>query len=328
MVKRNCNLDCIRALAVLWVVIHHISMNYGVIKFGQCSEGMNVFTFLSFYMVPFYIISGYFFNVKKTFTTFVRNKIKKLLIPYMTFTFWGLLIFEIYSFVDTGGLDLPSIGSFIPTATLPSNTPCWFFISLFFVNMTYYFISKRSSWQRHLIIILCFLFAFLTNGKMQIFGYGNILLGLVYFHIGTLFKKYEPYIRRKGVIFVAVCLYVLISIFDPQRLSFVLNLQVCGLYALNLLFSVAAMIVCWNIASLWKYEGFVGRNICFIGQNSLVLFASHRPILNYIIQPALNHFIPNLGYPFFLILAFILILAFYYVLNLVGKKFFPFLLGA
>jgi len=303
-------------------------MNYGVIKFGQCSEGMNVFTFLSFYMVPFYIISGYFFNVKKTFTTFLLNKTKKLLIPYMTFTFFGLLIFEVFSLVDKGGIDLPSIRSFIPTAALPSNTPCWFFISLFCVNMAYYFISKRNSWQRHLIIIICFLFAFLTNGKTQIFGYGNILLGLVYFHIGTLFKEYEPYIRRKGVIFVAACLYVLISIFDPQRLSFVLNLQVCGLYALNLLFSVAAMIVCWNIASLWKYEGFVGRNICFIGQNSLVLFASHRPILSYIIQPALNHFIPNLGYPVFLILAFISILAFYFVLNLAGKKFFPFLLGA
>ena len=194
--------------------------------------------------------------------------------------------------------------------------------------MIYFFVSKRNFWQRFLFIILCLFFAFLTNGKTQIFGYGNILLGLVYFYVGILFKEYEPYIRRKRVILVAVCLYILISIFDPQRLSFVLNLQVCGLYALNLLFSVAAMIICWNIASLWKYDGFIGRNICFIGQNSLVLFASHRPILNYIIQPALNHFVPNLGYPAFLIVAFILILAFYYVLNLAGRKFFPFLLGA
>jgi fucose 4-O-acetylase-like acetyltransferase len=328
MKQRFKHLDCIRCFAVFWVLIVHISLNYGKLKFGVCSEKVDVFTLLSFYMVPFYIISGYFFNVKKNFHSFVLNKIKKLLIPYMTFTFFGLLIFEVFSLVDKGGIDLPSIRSFIPTAALPSNTPCWFFISLFCVNMAYYFISKRNSWQRHLIIIICFLFAFLTNGRTQIFGYGNVFLGLVYFHIGTLFKEYEPYIRKKRVFLFAVCLYVLISIFDPQRLSFVLNLQVCGLYVLNLLFSLAAMVICWNIASLWKYEGFIGRNICFIGQNSLVLFASHRPILNYIIQPVLNHFIPNLGYPFFLIIAFILILVFYYVLNFVGKKFFPFLLGA
>lgn len=245
----------------------------------------------------------------------------------MTFSFFGLLIFEVFSFLSQGKFILPDIGSFVSTVALRSNTPCWFFISLFCVNMIYYFISKRGNLQKHLFISLCFFLAFLTNGKTQIFGYGNILLGLVYFHIGTLFKQYESFICKKKHLWAALTIYMLITLFDPQWLSFVLNFQICGNYILNLLFSVSAMTICWNIASLWKYEGFVGRNICFIGQNSLVLFASHRPILNYIIQPALNHFIPNLGYPFFLILAFILILAFYYVLNLVGKKFFPFLLG-
>ena len=67
--ERRAYLDWIRGLAVLWVIIHHISLNYGFIKFGQCTEGLNAFTLLSFFMVPFYIVSGYFFNVKKTFTT-------------------------------------------------------------------------------------------------------------------------------------------------------------------------------------------------------------------------------------------------------------------
>lgn len=69
MGKKRCKyLDCLRGLAVLWVVIHHISLNYGVIKYGVCGEGITIFKLFSFFMVPFYIISGYFFNVKKTFT--------------------------------------------------------------------------------------------------------------------------------------------------------------------------------------------------------------------------------------------------------------------
>ena len=325
--ERKAYLDCIRGFAVIWVVVVHISLNYGFIKFGQCSEGVNAFTLLSFYMVPFYIVSGYFFGVKKYLQQFVSNKINKLLIPYITFTFFGLLIFEMYSLLKQGTVSIPNIGNFISTGALVSNTPCWFFISLFFVNLIYYFIAKKKKWQKHAIIIVCFILAFLTNGKTQYLGYGNILLGLVYFHIGTLFKEYESVILQKRVLVFAFVIYVSISIVNPQRLSFVLNLQVCGNYVLNLFFSVSAMIICWKLALLRKYDGFISRNICFVGRNSLVLFAYHRPVLNYIIQPVLNRYCPDLGYIPFLLIAFTLVIILYGILNWCGKKYFPILLG-
>ena len=326
--KRFKHLDCIRGLAVLWVVVHHISLNYGVIKYGVCSEGLTIFKILSFFMIPFYVISGYFFDAKKSLQFYTINKVKKLLIPYMTFSIFGLLIFEVYSFIGKGVLALPSMGNFIATAALRSNTPCWFFISLFCVNVIYYFISKRMNIQKHLIIGFCFFLAFLTYNKTQIFGYGNILLGLVYFHVGTLFRQYETFVRKKITIGLALAIYLLITLFDPQWLSFVLNFQICGNYILNLLFSVFAMIICWNIALLWKYDGFVGRNICFIGRNSLVLFASHRPILNYLIQPTLSRLSPDMGYLPFLLISFIALLLAFVILNWAGRKFVPFLLGA
>ena len=325
--ERKTYFDCIRGLAVIWVVIVHISLNYGYIKFGQCSEGINAFTLLSFYMVPFYVVSGYFFDVKKHLQSFVSKKVKRLMIPYMTFTFFGLLIFEIYSLLKQGSVSNPNIGSLISTGALASNTPCWFFISLFFVNLIYYFIAKRKNWQRHAIIVACFIFAFLTSGKTQYLGYGNVLLGLVYFHIGTLFKEYEPIVLKKSVFVLAVVIYVSIAVADPQRLSFVLNLQVCGNYILNIFFSVSAMIICWKLALLWKHDGFISRNICFVGRNSLVLFAYHRPVLNYIIQPVLNRYCPDLGYIPFLLIAFTLVIILYGILNWCGKKYFPILLG-
>ena len=325
--ERKAYLDCIRGIAVIWVVVVHISLNYGYIKFGQCSEGVNAFTLLSFYMVPFYIVSGYFLNVKKHLQQFICDKAKKLLIPYMTFTFFGLLIFEMFSLLKQGTVSIPNIGNFISTGALVSNTPCWFFISLFFVNIIYYFIAKKKKWQKHAIIIACFILAFLTNGKAQYLGYGNILLGLVYFHIGTLFKEYESVILQKRVLFFALAIYVSISIVNPQRLSFVLNLQTCGNYILNIFFSVSAMIICWKLALLWKHNGFITRNICFVGKNSLVLFAYHRPVLNYIIQPVLNRYCPDLGYIPFLLIAFTLVIILYGILSWCGKKYFPALLG-
>lgn len=278
-------------------------------------------------MVPFYVISGYFFNMKKHLQYFVSNKAKKLLIPYMTFTFFGLLIFEIYSLLKQGSVSIPNIGNFISTGALASNTPCWFFISLFFVNVIYYFIAKQKKRQRHAIIAFCLVLAFFTNSHRQVLGYGNILLGLVYFHIGTIFKQYELFIQKKIVVIFSVFVYILISIVDPQWMSFVLGSQICGAYINNLFFSISAMIICWNLALLWKHDNFISRNICFVGQNSLVLFAYHRPVLNFFIQPALNRFCPNLGYIPFLLIAFTLVIIFYGILNWCGKKYFSALLG-
>lgn len=77
MEKKRCKyLDCLRGLAVLWVVIHHISLNYGVIKYGVCGEGITIFKLFSFFMVPFYIISGYFFNVKNVYNCMLLIKQK------------------------------------------------------------------------------------------------------------------------------------------------------------------------------------------------------------------------------------------------------------
>ena len=149
----------------------------------------------------------------------------------------------------------------------------------------------------------------------------------MYFHIGTIFKQYELFIQKKIVFTFSVFVYTLISVIDPQWLSFVLNVQICGAYINNLFFSISAMIICWNLALLWKHNNFICRNICFVGQNSLVLFAYHRPILNYIIQPVLNRYCPDLGYISFLLIAFTLIIIFYGILNWCGKKYFSALLG-
>ena len=141
-VARIGYLDAIRGSMIIWMLISHISLNYGYIKFGDSTPGVSLFTLMSFFMTPFYVFSGYLFSSKRDFRDYTMNKAKKLLVPYLFFTLFGIMVFESYSLYAIHRIDTSFLSSFIPTACFKTNTPCWFFISLFFVSELYYLLSK------------------------------------------------------------------------------------------------------------------------------------------------------------------------------------------
>lgn len=325
MKTRLNNLDWIRGLAVLWVVIVHISLNYGIIQFGVPREGCNIFDWLSFYMVPFFVVSGYFFSPRESF---VKTRAQKLLVPYVFFSFWGIFIYEVNSLITQHSLSFFSLKNALPTAALFCNTPCWFFWSLFWICILYNFISKiKKNYVKNVIVAFCFFIALGLEGKDQVVGCGNIFLGIVYFHIGLLFRRFELDLKRKWVFIVALIVYGIISFFYPQQFSFVLDLLTKGNFVINFIFSIAAMIVLWNVAAFGKHDNRVGRFICFIGRDSLVLFAFHRPVLNWVVQPILKMVNPNMSYFLFLTCSLFLICSLFIVLNYIMRRFFPKMLG-
>ena len=135
--KRIAYLDQIRGLMILWMLVVHISLNYGYIQFGTPVKSPDVFSLMSFFMTPFYVFSGYLFSSKRNFREFSMNKVRKLIVPYFFFTIFGICIYELYVLLVSGEINFNFMKSFIPTASFNTNTPCWFFISLFFVCEIY-----------------------------------------------------------------------------------------------------------------------------------------------------------------------------------------------
>lgn len=311
--ERLTNLDIIRGLMILWMLVDHISLNYGYIKFGDTTPGVSAFTLMSFFMTPFYVFSGYLFSSKREFKAYTINKIRKLLVPYLFFSLFGIMVYELYSLYTQYALDFNFIWSFIPTATFNTNTPCWFFISLFFVSELYYLISKLEiKWGGQflrIIIVICFLLAFITRNHSQYFGYGNVLLGLVYFHMGQELKKYQDFIFKHQLFVFSVALlsFMTIGVFYTTSLSFVLNLLTRGNYLTNLTFSVSACLLLWILTCKFDHTQ-VGKSIAYVGRISLVVFAFHRPVLNWILQPTIMNFYPSISYFIFLLICLIVIL--------------------
>lgn len=324
--------DWIRGCMILWMLVYHISLNYGRIKFGVPEDSASIFTFMSFFMAPFYVGAGYFFSFKKSLKDFWDNQIRKLFVPYCFFTIFGIMIFEIYSMAANGGLGAISLIAAIPTGCLRTNTPMWFLFSLFMCRMIYYCINKMAIRVGggkivHLVIAICFVLAFFTKNKHQIFGYGNIFLGLIFIHMGFCLKKYAERCIRVYLGISAIVFYLTISIFAPQRMEFVRNILVQGNYMLNFIFTICACFALWYIAQQWKHNNLIGRGFVAMGRDSLVVFAFHRPVLNYIIEPLLRYINPAISYHYFLFISLIVILLLYYLLNAFLKRCCPKLIG-
>ena len=60
------NLDLIRGILILYVVLYHMSSQYGIINF-QGTKSHIIFDLLSFFMAPFYFFSGFLFSNKREF---------------------------------------------------------------------------------------------------------------------------------------------------------------------------------------------------------------------------------------------------------------------
>ena len=314
---------------ILWMLIYHISLNYGKVTFGVPEDGPSAFTVMSFFMATFYVGTGYFFSSKKKFKTFLCDKARKIGIPYITFSIWGIIIFELYNLITSGFFcELNLIRGTIATGAIRANGPLWFLVSLFFCNTIYYIISEIGGGKyKSLLVILCIILAYLTHNRTQILGYGNILLGLSFVHLGYLLRKYKNYVNKPYLGVPIVLIVLSIAIYAPQRLEFVRNRLVQGNWITNYLYTVLACYLMWYLSQLWNHNNTLGKAFIYLGRNSLVIFAFHRPVLNWIIEPIIRYMMPAVSYYVFLGASLISLIMLYLMLNFILRKYFPVLLG-
>lgn len=322
--------DWIRGCMILWMLTYHISLNYGKITYGVAEPNSpTIFTFMSFFMATFYVSSGYFFTMKQDAVSFFANKIKKILIPYCTFYIWGVIIYEIFFIITNGRISglrmlLPSLIS----GCSATNTPLWFLVSLFMCNGLYYILNKCLQEKFvHLIVAICIALACITQNKTQIIGYGNILLGVSFVHVGVLLRRYQDKLIHIFCIAVSILIFLIIGIVFPQRLEFDRNILVQGNYILWFLFAIVACYTLWYISKLWKHDNVIGHSLINIGQTSLVIFAAHRPVLNWVIEPIIRNLYSEVSYSVFWFISLMLILLICYGLNYLLKAYCPVLIG-
>lgn len=300
--QREPCFDFVRGMMILWVFVIHVSLNGGFCKYGDIFPNRSFFCWLSFYMATFYFFSGYLLRcIRSPRDTFLKGS-KSLLLPCAAMTVFGLVVYIAASFAFFGHIDwrFPFKGA-MKTFCLRTNTPCWFFVSLFLVktlhSTIYRFLHGTAGTTTTSILLV--LIAWKTCNRPQLFGYGNVCSGFFFYNLGFLSKRF-PAVTGSGLFaLLALAVYVAIPFLTPLGLWFSQNIrtETCrGLgYMLDIAFSSAACLLLCSFAKRIPLNGLIPASICHVGQNSLIYFGIHRPILNYIFDPLFGRIFASSG---------------------------------
>lgn len=301
----------LEALGIIFVVIGH---NQPINAFFN-----NVFLFYQFHMALFVFVSGYFFKdngVKE----FIGKKTKKLIGVYIIWNCIYGIIVNILKYVNivNYGNDFnlynifvaPFIGS---SNQFGFNAPAWFMISLYFIQLIYFFINKLLNKikikERISTTIITIVFAIIVlklyqKGLLQS-EYWKLLIRvaflLPFYLLGILYKKYEKYDKLNNYFIFTITIIVQAILLQKfGRIDYNLNTFFIGKnYIIYFIASINGIVFWLRISDIIARHFENNKIIECIGKNTLPIMMHHlfcEFLLNLIISilnqkiHVLNHF--------------------------------------
>lgn len=156
--KRIDELDIVKGIAIIYVVMRHLCELTGVNVYGHV-----FYTFFDKYtesfMFLFILLSGYVFKSKGSISFDIKNKCKQLIIPYLKFsTFFTLTYFVRYilfsdmniglflrntlsNFLAFPNLDIPALGTGY-NVMVYAYVPYWYIAEIFMAFVLFIIINK------------------------------------------------------------------------------------------------------------------------------------------------------------------------------------------
>lgn len=150
--KRIDWIDIAKGLGMLAIIWGHI-----------CCKGWSNNLVYSFHIPLFFFLSGLVYNNAKytSFVTFVKNRAKRLLLPYFIYSVVTWAIWAAFTYVTHRPCDdffAPLLQTFIAQGSggfLVHNVALWFIPCLFFVELIYYPIGKYKLGGGKITHLLC-----------------------------------------------------------------------------------------------------------------------------------------------------------------------------
>ena len=294
MKKRLDYIDIAKGIAIIYVVLSHISI-------GFLAKHVS-----SFYMPFFFFLSGLVFDEKK-FKNYKELFLKKgdLLKKYFSLSIILLILYLILNKILITNLSTLIFGIFYSRYYITktskisllgiSNNALWYLPSLFLIFVLYFTICKlsKNKKQKMFFSIILFIIGLLLNNYFSFlfpWNFDTSLICVIFFCIGDVFKKNIKQAYEQFNIIKAILIFSLTLILNLLSINYngMINLSI-GVYYDYLLFVVGALsgIVLYLIIAMFisKYLSIVKKILCYIGTKSLEIFLYHMPIINLVLLP-------------------------------------------
>lgn len=278
LAKRDKSIDFLKGVAIFSVVLGHCWF---------ISDELFEFIY-SFHMPLFFCISGYLFNTKKKYGTFLISKIKTLIIPYVLFFVSSFIVSVFVLDRDITILDGLSYmlqgGKFCSKVC---NWPLWYLLLFFIASNIFYFIAKiRFAVIRYVIAVGLFL----ASLPIQNYCYNTFADDLVPFAFNALcpalffmivayeFKlikndiapKINIKLKRILTPVTAIVLFMIGLLLSAGNTDEIIKLKSYTFLIYSLLMIPLIVLVCLGCQN--KY-------IAYLGNNSLIILGAHRVII-------------------------------------------------
>ncbi|MBC1233402.1 acyltransferase family protein [Listeria booriae] len=267
--KRLNWIDNLRGLGMILVVWAHMNIPFALETI-----------IYSFHMPLFFFISGYLYKKNNaTFKEVLTKKATGLLIPYFFFATLSLPFGIAISIFR--GESWSIMGSFMNYFYLDGsvgwNSPIWFLIVLFLIEISYFLIDRIKGYNS-MFIVLCFVIGYVfSNTRMEFpLGLNIVFYGLVFYYIGQVLNVnnilgwlFVNKFRVMATLVLCIGLNVLFGFVLNSRVSIYHN--ELGNY---LWFYIAAISACLALFILFKGSPSY-RILTFIGTNSIVIMSTH-----------------------------------------------------
>ena len=228
-----------------------------------------------FHMPLFFLLSGYFFSTEKGWTTFIKDKIRKLIYPFCCFYFLSFL-FRLC--IEKGNLyESFCVGIYdeVSRQFISINTPLWFLLALFDIGY------ESAMHERYTII------PFLSQACM----------GYIFFRIGYWLKMKNTLKKKVSIFAISLLIlgYGIGVTFNVTTDLFLLKMD-----SNYLLFFIPALCGSLLITYLSKYLQNKRYTdwLSYLGKNSLLIMCVHSPLIllvSSILLPALREFYSFIG---------------------------------
>ena len=202
MKKDNHLMALLSVWGIMLVILGHSGFEEPIIRQKLCLLHSWIY---SFHMPLFFMISGFLFShTNKSFFDldlwiFIRKKVQRLLVPYVTIGFFVFLIKYAFSSLSHANREF-TIGNFFymfiaPSAPNSTMGYLWYVITLFVLFVIVVVLSKMRVNMKLPWVSFSLMFGFFLVDtfmpKILLFNFSQVVHYMPIFFLGFLFKEYE-----------------------------------------------------------------------------------------------------------------------------------------
>lgn len=279
--SRNEKIDILKGIGITLVILGHISLTPASLKIWL----------YSFHMPLFFISSGITFSIEKysNYRSFLRAKVKSIVIPYFCLGFFLWILIKIYKSVlqlqqGTTVVTCQEIRNFVLSLFLGYRLhhyyfSLWFLCALFSAELIFYFIVKHAKGKNIIyactavfsLVIQWVVFRYIQGWYWSI---DTVPSAIAFLSVGYLFRLF---LERNNRFFQR--LWLLPVVMCGSIYSCILNYRISGrtdLYSCNIgnpiFYGVAALFGTWFVIILVSHSGEM-KVMNYFGRNSLITYA-------------------------------------------------------